>query len=116
MWVCLWELAEIIGQSPQETWANFFWLSKDAAEMETLTWSPDLNLASKAGEAGPDFDDSVFVPAGWANDVLAAHAAGYVRVMPVSHEHLGDTHDCPEGTLACRFNGSDFTAAVGVRV
>jgi len=115
-WVELEELAEIIGQSPEQTWRNYFWLSKDAPEMEVLSWSPDLErFIQKAGEE-PDFSHQVFVPAGWAFDVLAAKFAGFVRVEAINHEHQTEFDgECPENTLSCSFNGSCFTAVVGIK-
>lgn len=47
-WVSLKELAEIIGQSPKETWENFFGLTKDIRD-NLLAWSPDLQEVVQDG-------------------------------------------------------------------
>ena len=112
-WVSLKELAEIIGQTPEETWSNFFGLTKDI-QYDVLAWSLDLENMVQDGTEPEDFSKA-FVPAGWAMDVLRAVELGAVRIKTVFHEHLSHLDGCPEGTLLCSFNGSGFTAAVGVK-
>jgi len=112
-WVSLSDLAEIIGQTPEETWKNFFGLTKDI-QYEVLAWSPDLEELVQDGTEPKDFD-SVYVPAGWALDVLEAVELGAVKVRNVPHEHLTDLDGCPDGALTCYFTGYEFASAVGIR-
>lgn len=112
-WVSLKELAEVIGQSPMETWDNFFGLTKDI-QYNVLAWSSNLDDMVQDGTYPGEFN-SIFVPAGWAMDVLRAFKLGAVRIETKFHEHLSRLDGCPQGTLLCSFNGSGFTAAVGVK-
>lgn len=112
-WVSLGDLAEIIGQSPKKTWDSFFGLTKDI-QYEILAWSPDLEELVQDGTDPKDFS-SVYVPAGWAQDVLRAHELGAVRVEVVYHEHKSHLDGCPDGALTCYYTGYEFASAVGIR-
>lgn len=116
-WVRLEELAEVIGRCPEDFWG----LSKDidvlavsdGQKMENIFQSREIAYSGGKYFCG----DVVFVPAGWALDVIKAVEAGAVKVVLVEHEHLGQGEEpCPEGTLNCTFNGHGFTAAVGLKV
>ena len=119
-WVRLRDLAKKLRLSPEETWKNYFNLTKDLA-YKTLAWRRCLSGELLQSDEIPPEDEefsSMFVPAGWAQDVIRAHRLGAVRVIVIPHEHRGDEvgpHGCPPGTLACHFaGGPDFLAAVGV--
>lgn len=118
-WVKLRELSEVVGRSPTEVCEDFWALSKDidvlaisdGQKMENVLQSREIAYS------GGDYfrGEIMFVPAGWALDVIKAVEDGAVQVVLVQHEHLGQGEPCPEGTLNCTFNGHAFTAAVGLK-
>ncbi len=112
-WVKLAELSKIIGQSPESVWRRFYGLSKDIV-YGILAWTSDLKEVHQDGQDPDDFH-SVYVPAGWAKDVLFAHRLGAVRVELVCHEHKDYLDPCPDGSLSCHFNGTNFVSAVGIK-
>jgi hypothetical protein len=63
-----------------------------------------------------DEAEKIFVPAGWAQDVLEARGQGFTGVQLVHHTHQNDQEkDCPDGALTCAFMDSGFYSAVGVK-
>ena len=115
-WCSLAEVAKIIGQLPAEAWRQFFFLSKDAKH-GILAWSKDLEAVVQ-DRTGPEPHElrSVFVPAGWAMEVIDAREKGFYRVVPIEHRHYEGDDGCPVGTLRCYADGTGYyTAVVGVR-
>ncbi|XOB46283.1 MAG: hypothetical protein ACKKMV_02415 [Candidatus Nealsonbacteria bacterium] len=115
-WIRLKELAEIIGKNPKDIWYDFFELTKDI-EYNLLSWSLDLEEMIQDEEREPTRNEfkRLFVPAGWAMDVLGAVERGATFVVLEHHPHLKESDECPLGTLNCSFVGRDFLAAVGIK-
>ena len=66
------------------------------------------------GGIGGEIREEVFVPLGFAEDVVRAFQLGAVRLEAIFHEHLSVEDECPEGTLMCVFTGGGFTAVIGI--
>ncbi|UZE93127.1 MAG: hypothetical protein IB617_03150 [Candidatus Nealsonbacteria bacterium] len=115
-WVNLQELAEIIGKNPEDIWYSFFGLTKDI-EYGILSWSLDLEEMIQDEEREPTRQEfkKLYVPAGWAMDVLRAVELGTEHIELIHHPHLKESDECPLGTLNCSFCGCDFVAAVGIK-
>lgn len=143
-WVNLKELAEVCEMTPKRVLKNFFGLSKDIDILAMIVYGNFVNVtidgeilqdrkslpflvsALISDEWRPDnikfhfrkvnkYAQNIFVPAGWAQDVLGAVERGFNGVMPVEHDHLRNNEDdCPKNALSCVFNGSQFVAAVGI--
>ncbi len=114
-WCRLGEVAEMVGQLPAEVWRNFFFLGKDVKN-GILAWSKDLETLIQDG-TGPEPQEfrSVFVPAGWALDVIDIRKRGFWRVVPIEHRHYAGDDGCPVGTLRCYADGTGYyTAVVGL--
>jgi len=141
-WVNLEELAEICAMTPKRLLKNFFGLSKDVDILamvidggfynviidgevlqEYMPFVGELLYDEWHSETGNKFhfrlvdkhSGSIFVPAGWTQDVLKARNQGFTGIELVYHTHQNDAErDCPKGALTCAFMGSGFYSAVGV--
>ena len=118
--VSLKELAEIVELDPKKVLENFFGLSKDVDSMIVFAYGKMVRITqgsvTSQGSITSDDAEEIFVPAGWAQNVLKAHERGFTRVELVTHIHsLGNYIDCPEDTLACTTFGDRHLAAVGIR-
>lgn len=128
-WVNLGELAETVSMEPGEVFTMYFALSKDIDLMGVadeggnfenvdilgrIAYSGEYFLGSMAEFVLATEEGRIFIPAGWAMDVIAAAEAGVVRVVEQFHEHLDNLDECPPGTLNCVFTGTGFVAAVGL--
>ena len=136
-WVRLDELAQLDvfeGWTPKQIWRRFFALSKDLDILAVASSDGDFANVGYEGELAYSLRDDefeyflgtqavfndylergdLFVPAGWANDVIEARKWRFVGTREVPHEHLDDRDECPPHTLNCVFNGHGFTAVIGV--
>ena len=125
-WVNLGELAEVVGVTPRETFQKFVGLSKEAGGLNcVLPDSPDESQfvwdSMEVWEVTDQFRSvteeirrgDVWVPAGWALDVISAHNAGIARV--VLGKATLDAHPSP-GHMAWTLGpGAERYEAIGLR-
>ena len=113
-WIWLADLAEVLEIPGGKVWHRYFPLSKEGGQM-TIS---DGNSTATVFESGVLADQKavflstfarfgqalnngqIYVPAGWAKEVLEAHAKGVHHVVEVLHFH--HTKECPKGTITCR--------------
>lgn len=143
--VCLKELAEIAEMTPKRLLKNFFGLSKDVESMLVVVRDEIVRIAANGEVLNPDEVDfgicvphvlydwwdrglkfhfrcvnnaagEIFIPAGWAQDVLKAREQGLTGVILVCHTHQNyQETDCPKDTLTCTFMDGGFFSAVGTQ-
>lgn len=119
-WVDLQELTQMTGWEPQGLWNRFWKISKDV-DQDMLTWSAEDDQLVQEPDRVPspqELLNRIFVPAGWAEDVLRAVKLGAHNVILRFHEHNSILDGCPEGTLRCTFSSAErgFLAAVGIKM
>lgn len=122
-WVRLQDLGSMLcpeSRSPDvEVLKRFFNLSKDAPQHGVLAvaWEGEENPQihnEKLSFLRVIVLEKCLVPAGWAMDVISDWEQGVAYVKLEDFEHTEAWMPEPEGTLASQFNGSCFTAAVGL--
>lgn len=139
-WVLLGELAEIMNRRPWEVWERFFPLSKDV-DLIAVVVNCKFHNVSPGGEISGTIDTDnrwqyagggewefrqvilkrgqLFVPAGWALQVLEAHKKGVFRVERWActvdpYSNTPDAESCNPGTLACNLWMGHQVDAVGL--
>ncbi len=131
-WTQLTELCEMVGVTPTQLFKNFAPLSKDADQsvlsiemmgkfynlsftnLENLE-KDTLDVAKKHEVNTEDIISSVFVPAGWAMDVLKAHEEGYTA-FSLSCEYIDEGDQIPENWWVISHNtgfNNQYYVAVG---
>lgn len=142
-WVKLTELCEIIGTTPTLLFTHFTPLSKDAdrkvlaiemmgmfynSEFEALI-ALELEAQETAKKIGGDDADqhevifknlieSIFLPAGWALDVLKAREEGYIS-FTLSCEYITGDQQIPENWKVISHNtgfDNQYWVAIGAKL
>src|SRR3989339_736160 len=113
-WVRLSDVARVVGTKPWCVWRRYFNLSKDAPQYGDLAWLPDLNKIMIRGRRPASGEwNQVWVPAGWASDVVTAYEKGVHHVVLSSFEQMLSEKDIPAGALSTTFVDGYWKAAMG---
>jgi hypothetical protein len=88
-WMLLRELAEVLELQPEEVWERYFLLGRSALKAGVLpvVVEGDLMDLCKDGSSFKSWirNGTLYVPAGWARDVIRAAENGIVSVSNVRH-------------------------------
>lgn len=125
-WYLLSELAEVLGWEPEKVWNTFRDLAMDNGfggpgalhwiDLDGNVCCNHMNSNAHHSHFGvhpePTNYASIFVPAGWGNDVLTVRDWGVVRLGREEYlKHSG--RRAPRGSLRSTFDGDKMLAIIG---